>query len=254
MNEIENLYAIIGYPLSHSFSPTYFTQKFEREGISNSAYIAMPIANIEKLPEKIAANPNLRGMNVTLPYKQQVMQYLDEIDEGAATIGAVNTIRFREGKLKGFNTDAIGFEISLKELLGNMDYSNLKALVLGSGGASKAVGYVLEKMEIDYLLVSRNTEKGDLTYEDIKPQLLNEYHLVINTTPVGMSPKTNTAPQIPYDALHSKHYLYDLVYNPKETLFLKNGKNQGASTMNGLKMLYLQAEAAWGIWNEGFCF
>ncbi|MEN0046990.1 MAG: shikimate dehydrogenase [Bacteroidota bacterium] len=250
MNKIEKLYAIIGYPLSHSFSPTYFTQKFERDGILNSAYIAMPIASIEELPAKLEAHPNLRGMNVTLPYKQQVMQYLDEIDEGAATIGAVNTIRFRDGKRKGFNTDAIGFEVSLKELLGEVKYSNLKALVLGSGGASKAVNYVLGKMGIEYQLVSRHAEKGDLTYEDITSKILKVHQLIINTTPLGMSPKVDTAPDLPYDALTAEHYLYDLVYNPEETLFLKNGKKQGAAIMNGLKMLYLQAEAAWEIWNK----
>ena len=250
MNEIKNLYAIIGYPLSHSFSPTYFTQKFERENIPSSAYIAMPIASIKELPAKLEANPNLRGMNVTIPYKQEVMQYLDELDEGAAIIGAVNTIRFRDGKRKGFNTDAIGFEVSLKELLGTIDYSSLKALVLGSGGASKAVNYVLEKMRIKYQLVSRHAEKGDLTYEDITSEVIKKHQLIINTTPLGMSPKVDTAPDLPYDALGSEHYLYDLVYNPEETLFVKNGKKQGASTMNGLKMLYLQAEAAWEIWNE----
>lgn len=250
MKEIENLYALIGYPLSHTFSPTYFTQKFEREGIPNSSYIAMPIASIEELPAQLEANPNLRGMNVTIPYKQKVMQYLDEIEEGAAAIGAVNTIRFRGGKRKGFNTDVTGFEVSLKELLGKIEYSNLKALVLGSGGASKAVNYVLGKMGIEYQLVSRHIEKGDLTYSDITPQTLQEHHLIVNTTPLGMSPKVDTAPDLPYDALTSEHYLYDLVYNPEETLFLRNGKKQGASIMNGLNMLYLQAEASWEIWNE----
>ncbi|MEM8525384.1 MAG: shikimate dehydrogenase [Bacteroidota bacterium] len=250
MNEIENLYALIGYPLSHTFSPRYFTEKFEREGIPNSTYIAMPIASIEELPAKLEAHPNLRGMNVTLPYKRQVMPYLDEIEEGAAAIGAVNTIRFRDGKRKGFNTDVTGFEVSLKELLGNIEYTNLRALVLGSGGASKAVNYVLGKMGIQYQLVSRNAQKGDLTYQDISPNVLKEHQLIVNTTPLGMSPKVDTAPDLPYDALTSEHYLYDLVYNPEETLFLKNGKNQGASIMNGLKMLYLQAEASWEIWKE----
>ncbi|MEL6719798.1 MAG: shikimate dehydrogenase [Bacteroidota bacterium] len=250
MKEIENLYALIGYPLSHSFSPTYFTEKFEREHIPSSAYIAMPIESITELPEKLSTHSNLQGMNVTIPYKQQVMQYLDEIDEGASVIGAVNTIRFRDGRLKGFNTDAMGFELSLKELLGSVDYASLKALVLGSGGAAKAVNYVLWEMGIEYLLVSRNPEKGDIIYQDITPAILEEYHLIVNTTPLGMSPNIDTAPDLPYEALTAKHYLYDLVYNPEETLFLKFGKKQGASTMNGLKMLYLQAEAAWKIWQE----
>ncbi|MEM9885189.1 MAG: shikimate dehydrogenase [Bacteroidota bacterium] len=246
---INNLYAIIGYPLSHSFSPKYFNTKFENEQIPSSAYIALPIENIDLLPKKLAAHPNLRGMNVTLPYKQEVFKYLDEIDEGATAIGAVNTIKISEGKLKGYNTDAIGFEISLKALLGEIDYSQINALVLGSGGAAKAVNYVLNRMGITYQVVSRSKGKADLTYEDITARMLQKHQLIVNTTPLGMTPKVDTAPKLPYEAMDAQHYLYDLVYNPAETLFLKKGKNQGAAIKNGLEMLHLQAEAAWEIWN-----
>ncbi|MEM9848263.1 MAG: shikimate dehydrogenase [Bacteroidota bacterium] len=247
---VKNLYAIIGYPLSHSFSPKYFTTKFEREQIPDSAYIALPIENIHQLPNLLQTYPNLRGLNVTLPYKQAVFEYLDEVDEGAATIGAVNTINIRDGQLKGYNTDAIGFEVSLKELLGGAANTQIKALVLGSGGAAKAVNYVLGQMGIAYQVVSRTAEKGDLTYEKITPDALQAHTLIVNTTPLGMHPNVNFAPNLPYEALRQEHFLYDLVYNPSETLFLKNGKDRGAAIMNGLKMLHLQAEAAWEIWNE----
>lgn len=247
-SKIDNLYALIGYPLSHSFSPKYFTNKFRKEDIRNSQYIAMPIQTIDELPKKLQQYTNLKGLNVTIPYKQQVIKYLDDIDESAASIGAVNTVKIIDGRLIGYNTDTIGFEISLKELIDN-NYS-IKALILGSGGASKAVSYVLKNMDIPYKLVSRSKTKGDLTYQDLNTNMFSQYQLIINTTPLGMSPKINIAPQLPYEIINESYYLYDLIYNPEETLFIKNGKKRGASTMNGLKMLYLQAEAAWDIWTR----
>jgi shikimate dehydrogenase len=246
---VKHLYALIGYPLSHTFSPPYFNEKFEREGIANSHYIAMPISSIEELPTKWEQYPNLKGMNVTLPYKQSVIAYLDELSEGAQRIGAVNTIQFKDGKRIGHNTDAIGFEESLKELIGATKKPLLRALVLGNGGAAQAIFYVLEKLNIPYQKVSRSRQKGDLIYTDINEGVILGHSLIINTTPLGMSPHINTAPDLPYHALNAGHYLYDLVYNPEKTLFLQQGKKQGASIMNGLKMLYLQAEASWRIWN-----
>ncbi|MEM1327356.1 MAG: shikimate dehydrogenase [Bacteroidota bacterium] len=250
LTKVKNLYALIGYPLSHTFSPPYFNEKFERESIADSHYIAMPLSTIEELPEQLDRYSNLKGMNVTLPYKQSVMAYLDEHSDGAQRIGAVNTIQFKDGKRIGHNTDAIGFESSLKELIQNVQQPLLRALVLGNGGAAQAVYYVLDKLNIPYQKVSRSRQKGDLIYSDINEGVILGHSLIINTTPLGMSPHINTAPDLPYHALHAGHYLYDLVYNPEETLFLQQGKKQGASIMNGLKMLYLQAEAAWKIWNE----
>lgn len=247
---MKNLYAIIGYPLSHSFSPGYFNDKFEHEQIAGSKYIALPLENIEELPKHFNAHPNLKGMNVTLPYKQTVMNYLDELSASAEAIGAVNTIQFKDGKRIGHNTDVIGFESSLKELLKDAKLEGLKALVLGVGGAAKAVYYVLNEMHIPFQRISRSRTKGDLAYSDIDENMMEEYSLIINTTPLGMSPNIDVAPNLPYSSLSPQHYLYDLVYNPEETLFLKHGKKQGAATMNGLNMLYLQAEAAWEIWQS----
>lgn len=272
------LLGLIGFPLSHSFSEKYFTEKFEKEGISDFEYKLFPISNIEKFPDLLKANPNFVGLNVTIPYKLEVMQYLDEIEESAKEVGAVNCIKFENGRLKGWNTDVYGFEKSLKELL-NLPPNPLKrelasaenlspialtsasppfrglggkphALVLGTGGASKAVIYVLKKMDIDFKTVSRSPEKGDLIYADISDEILKTHQIIINTTPLGMSPNYDTCPNLNYEILGSEHYFYDLVYNPLKTLFLKKGENQGAKTCNGLQMLYLQAEKGWEIWNS----
>ena len=248
--DIANLYGLIGYPLSHSFSKHYFTEKFEREGIVQTAYELFPIEDITQLPMVVASQPNLRGLNVTIPYKQSVLPYLQELDESAATIGAVNTIQIQDGHLKGFNTDAIGFKISLQELLGNVDYTTIRALVLGNGGAAKAVFYVLDVLGISCQVVTRTASKDTIVYEDLTEDTIALHQLIINTTPLGMSPHIHTLPNLPYHALTSKHFLYDLVYNPKETAFLRKGIEQKSATINGLKMLHLQAEAAWKIWNQ----
>ncbi len=237
-------FGLIGYPLSHSFSPTYFAKKFEREKIEGCAYDLYPLEQIEMVKDLFASD--LLGLNVTIPYKEVVIPFLDEIDESAAAIGAVNTIKIVGGKTKGFNTDVWGFEQSLRPLLTH----HQKALILGTGGAAKAVQFVLDKLYIAYKLVSRTPEKKEIAYTEIDKNLLSEYTIIVNTTPLGMSPKVNACPNLPYEHIHKRHLLYDLVYNPAETLFMQKGKTQGAVVKNGLEMLELQAEKAWDIWND----
>ncbi len=243
----DRLFGLIGYPLSHSFSKKYFSQKFGEEGITSAYYELFPLEQIEQFPELMQSYPNLVGLNVTIPYKQAVMPYLDTIDPAAAEVGAVNTIRVEDGRLTGYNTDVYGFEISLRVFLGNQPVK--EALVLGTGGAAKAVMYVLHKMDITYQTVSRDAEKGDLTYTDMDELLLSNISLIINTTPLGMAPHMERAPDLPYWSLNSTHFLYDLVYNPEKTVFLSEGIQRSCPTKNGLEMLYLQAEKAWSIWN-----
>lgn len=247
----DNLLGLIGYPLSHSFSKGYFSQKFKKELISGFFYESFPIESIELFPLLWERLPNLKGLNVTIPYKEQVLPFLEELDEAAEKIGAVNTIkRMPDGKLKGYNTDIIGFEQSLLEKAAASGLQLNKALVLGSGGAAKAVYFVLEKLGIDYKVVSRTQKKGDLLYQDITDEGIEKIDLIINTTPLGMSPNVNTFPDLPYEAMSVNMLLYDLVYNPEKTLFMQKGENSGAKTINGLQMLHLQAEAAWKIWTE----
>lgn len=242
---------LIGYPLTHSFSKKYFTEKFEQLQLKEYHYELFSIENIEMFPDLIAQNPALIGLNVTIPYKEKVIPYLDEIELSAKAIGAVNTIRIEDQKLIGFNTDVFGFEQSLLEAIEVSKLRNInKALILGSGGAAKAVSFVLRKLNISPLIVSRNPSKGDLTYHDISGKVVKENQLIINTTPLGMSPNISSAPDIPFELLNSRHLLFDLVYNPKKTLFLKKGEAQGAWIKNGLQMLYKQAEKAWQIWND----
>lgn len=247
---------LIGYPLSHSFSKKYFSKKFKEEGIEGFEYELYPIASIEEFPQLLERHPDLVGLNVTIPYKEQVIPYLDAIHVEARDIGAVNTIKISDGKLTGFNSDVYGFEESLKKLLTNSEKGDenklpvSQGLVLGTGGAAKAVLYILQKLNIHPLVISRTKGKGDLTYQDIDKKLIENSKLIINTTPLGMSPKTETFPQIPYEYLTSKHFLYDLVYNPEKTLFLKKGADKNAKTINGQKMLVLQAEKSWEIWNS----
>ncbi len=243
---------LIGYPLSHSFSKKYFSKKFEKEQIGNFHYELFPIENIDLLPELLIKQPNLLGLNVTIPYKQQILAYLDEIDEEAEKIGAVNTIEVKAGKLKGYNTDIHGFEISLIKLLEpfGRPRNELKALILGTGGAAKAVAYVLEKLGISYQFVSRKEGRRNITYNKLTKRQLKIHHLIINTTPLGMAPKVETLPELPYEALTRQHFLYDLVYNPQLTEFLKQGLEKKATVINGLKMLHLQAEKAWSIWTK----
>lgn len=238
-------FGLIGFPLSHSFSPGYFADKFEKENIRAASYGLFPLEKIDEVCSLLERD--IQGLNVTIPYKESVIPYLDGLDEEAEAIGAVNTIASRDGKWIGFNTDIYGFNTSLIPFLG--DRLIEKALVLGSGGAAKAVVYGLNKLGIKPTLVSRS-DKGDLTYEDIDAAILDAHPLIINTTPLGMSPNIHTCPDIPYELLTEKHFLYDLVYNPKKTLFLNNGKQHGASIKNGYEMLCLQAEKSWSIWNQ----
>lgn len=242
-------FGLIGYPLSHSFSKGYFTEKFAKENIRDTVYELFPIDTIEKFSELISSQPGLRGLNVTIPYKEAVIPYLSSLDEGAAEIGAVNTIVLSGSTAKGYNTDVYGFEISFRK---HLQSHHRNALVLGTGGASKAVIYALKQLGISYQYVSRNREEGKWSYEDITPEVLADYQVIINTTPVGMYPRVEDLPPLPYEALTKDHYLYDLVYNPETTAFLQKGKEKGAVTENGLEMLHLQAEKAWEIWNRPF--
>ena len=244
-------YGLIGYPLGHSFSKNYFNQKFESENI-DATYLNFEIPNIKDLKTVLKDNPELNGLNVTIPYKEQVIPYLDDLDEDARLIGAVNVIKFTKGifgkKLKGYNSDIIGFTQSIQPLL---QPHHQKALILGTGGASKAVYHGLKNLGIESIFVSRTHKADDmLTYEELTPEIMAEYTIIVNCTPVGMFPKVDFCPNIPYELLTPNHLLYDLLYNPNETLFMKKGQAQGAVTKNGLEMLLLQAFAAWEIWNK----
>jgi shikimate dehydrogenase len=231
--------------LSHSFSKGYFTKKFIKENISNHVYDTYPIEKIE-LVEELFQNENLLGLNVTIPYKEVVIPFLDELDDTAKEIGAVNTIKIIDGKKIGYNTDWYGFQKSFETLL---KPHNNKALVLGTGGASKAVVYALKQLGIEYQYVSRTASAKNWSYDQITPVVLEEFTVIINTSPVGMYPNTESLPPLPYEAITEGHYLYDLVYNPDVTAFLQKGLDQGAQIKNGIDMLYLQAEKAWDIWN-----
>ena len=244
-------YGLIGYPLGHSFSRKFFNDKFATEGI-DAQYINFEIPSIEEFHRIIADNPELRGLNVTIPYKQQVIQYLDAISPEAMAIGAINVIKVEhigeKTTLTGYNSDVIGFVNSIRPLLQS---HHKKALILGTGGASKAIHYGLtEKLGIETLFVSRTSREGVITYDDITAETLKEYKVIVNCTPTGMFPHTDECPPLPYEAMTSDNLLYDLVYNPEETLFMKKGKEQGATVKSGLEMLLLQAIAAWEIWNE----
>ena len=238
-------YGLIGYPLGHSFSRKFFTEKFEKEGI-DAQYLNFEIPSIEEFPDIIKNTPGLRGLNVTIPYKQQVMQYLDDISEEAKAIGAVNVVKVRKEGLTGYNSDVIGFVNSIKPLL---KPHHKKALILGTGGASKAIHYGLtEKLGMETLFVSRKAHEGVITYKDVAADVLQEYEVIVNCSPVGMFPHVEECPPLPYEAMNGNHLLYDLVYNPLETLFMKKGAEQGATVKNGLEMLHLQAIASWKFW------
>ena len=241
---------LIGYPLSHSFSKGYFGKKFEQLGLSAThSYENFPLPSIDDFPALLQQDPQLTVLNVTIPYKQAVIPYLDELSSGASSIGAVNTIVFTEGKRIGYNTDVIGFGDTLKEFLAKTGGSSKGALILGTGGAAKAIAWVLEQQFIPFHYVSRRFREGVLTYEELSEERMASVDLIINTTPLGTSPDVDTFPNIPYHCLQSQHRLYDLVYNPEETRFLALGKAEGAAIINGLPMLHGQAEAAWDIWN-----
>ena len=244
------VFGLIGFPLSHSFSPDYFAQKFSKERIEDAIYRLFPIESLDKIRELFSFENNICGLNVTIPYKQLVIPYLDEVDETARAIGAVNTIcvlRSASGyKLKGYNTDVIGISDSLKG-----QEHHKKALVLGNGGASKAVIYVLNQLHIVHTIVSRNPKANDqISYNQLSEKIIVENTLIINTTPLGMAPNTNDCPPIPYHVIGETHFIFDLIYNPKETLFMKNAQKSGAHTINGILMLYSQAEASWQLWNK----
>jgi shikimate dehydrogenase len=243
------LYGLIGYPLGHSFSKQYFTEKFVKEGIKDCAFEAFPIPAIAEFPALLKANPDLKGLSVTIPYKEQVLPYITELSEEVKFIGATNSIKISGDKLIAYNTDIIGFE---KSFCKSLKPSHTKALVLGTGGASKAVQYVLRKLNIEFLVVTRNAQlkTNEINYTAINEKLIGEYTVIINSSPVGMYPNVNDCPDIPYQFLTSDHYLYDLVYKPDETLFLKKGKEKNATVENGYDMLLLQAEASWKIWNS----
>ena len=243
-------YGLIGYPLGHSFSIGYFNEKFQNECI-DATYENFEIPSIENLTEILDSNPELKGLNVTIPYKEKVISYLDSISPEARAIGAVNVIKVNhkgnKTELKGYNSDVIGFTQSIEPLL---ERYHKKALVLGTGGASKAIIFSLKSLGIETLTVSRFERHGCVRYEDITPEMIKEYNVIVNCTPCGMYPQTDDCPNLPYEAMDGHTLLYDLIYNPDETLFLKKGKAQGATVKNGLEMLLLQAFASWNFWNS----
>lgn len=243
-------FGLIGFPLGHSFSKKFFTEKFEQEGIEDCSYELFPMQTIDAITDLTEQNDTLRGLNITIPHKVNVLPYLNELDDAAKTIGAVNCISIekKDGKkwLKGYNTDAFGFAESLKPFL--KDHHN-KALVLGDGGAAKAVKYVLGQLDISFLSVVRTAMPNAILYEQLTEELIGAHQLIINTTPLGTFPNVDAAPDIPYHLLTDQHLAYDLVYNPEETEFMRRAKEQGAAVKNGLEMLQLQALRAWSIWN-----
>ena len=243
-------YGLIGYPLGHSFSRDFFNEKFRNEGI-DAEYVNFEIPDISRFPEILTENPDLRGLNVTIPYKEKIISYMDTLSEEARQIGAVNVIRVSERKgqtyLKGFNSDVIGFTRSIEPLL---EPKHKKALILGTGGASKAIRYGLEQLGLEYRLVSHTPREGVWSYNQLTPETMQEYTVIVNCTPVGMYPHPDACPPLPYEAIGHDHLLYDLVYNPEETLFLRKGRGQGAITKNGLEMLLLQAYAGWEFWHS----
>ena len=243
-------YGLIGYPLGHSFSISYFNQKFADEGI-NAKYENYEIASIDELTEILDKTPELRGLNVTIPYKEKVIPFLDSISPEARAIGAVNVIRVtlekNNTRLKGFNSDVIGFTQSIEPMIDKKWHK--KALILGTGGASKAINYGLKSLGIEPIFVSRYERPDTIQYESITPEVIKEYNVIVNCTPVGMYPNTDECPKLPYEAMDNHTILYDLIYNPDQTLFMRKGAEHGAEVKNGLEMLLLQAFASWEFWN-----
>ncbi|MGI4751964.1 MAG: shikimate dehydrogenase family protein [Janthinobacterium lividum] len=258
-------YGLIGFPLTHSFSKKYFTEKFEKEGIEDCSYELFELENLSNFPEFIKANPDLCGLNVTIPHKIGAVYYMNWMDDEAKKVEAINCIKViqesavaaafsgevgfvdQDFRLEGYNTDIHGFENSLKPLLKSQ---HIKALVLGNGGASRAVRYVLKKLRIPFQVVSRRPKPNQILYENVTAELVKSYKLIINTTPLGTDPDITSFPPIPYEAITNQHLLYDLIYNPEKTVFLQKGEAQGAEIKNGHEMLVLQAEKAWEIWNK----
>lgn len=241
-------FGLLGKNISYSFSKKYFTEKFEKLGLTNLKYLNFDIPEIEEFPFiYYHREEEFGGMNVTIPYKEKVMKYLDEIDEDAKEIGAVNTIKFtKDNRLVGYNTDVYGFQNSINPLLKS---HHKKALILGTGGASKAIAFALKNLGIEYKFVSRQSMENGFLYSDLNQEIMADYAIVINCTPIGTHPNTNEFPNIPYEFITQKHLLFDLIYNPSVTKFLEEGKLKGAAIKNGLEMLELQAEKSWEIWN-----
>jgi shikimate dehydrogenase len=247
---MEKKFGLIGMTVSHSFSKSFFDEKFFREGLRDYHYDLYQLKEIKDLKKLLGDNPELCGLNVTIPYKEQVINLLSDIDEAAARIGAVNVIKIKDGKLRGFNTDSDAFFESVDKWFPNE--SGSKALILGTGGSSKAVQEALKKLKIPFQVVSRTKGNSVITYKDLekKPALISEANLIINTTPLGMTPNNNAMPPIDFDLITPQHYVYDLIYNPARTLFLQKAEMRNATIKNGLEMLHIQAEKSWEIWNN----
>lgn len=240
------LYGLIGKSLKHSFSQNYFAEKFEKEPI-NAQFVNFELESIQEFPSILKENPNLKGLSVTIPYKMEIIPFLDSIDATAKAIGSVNSIRVSGGKTIGTNTDATGFAESIKPFLA---HGMERALILGTGGASKAVAYALRQIGLDVSFVSRNPSPGQLGYNDLNKNTMDAFKLIVNTTPLGMFPDVDSFPDIPYSSIGANHLLFDLTYNPAETIFLQKGKAAGALTVNGMSMLKIQAEKSWDFWNS----
>ena len=241
------MFGIIGKSLNHSFSPQYFNNFFEELGIAEE-YRAFPLDKVADFPGLLLDNPNLKGLNVTIPYKESIISFLNELDQDARAIGAVNCIKIENGKLKGFNTDFLGFAQTLKPFLKLQNHQN--ALILGTGGASKAVAYALQSLNISYHFISRIKKENSFSYDELTDEIIKKHTLIINTTPLGTVPEIESCPEIPYNYLTKNHLLYDLIYNPAQSQFLKNGAQQGATIKNGYDMLIAQAQASWAIWQN----
>lgn len=248
MSKTKNRFGLLGKNIGYSFSVGYFAEKFKSLNLEDYEYVNFDIPSIEDFPKIIKDNPNLKGMNVTIPYKEAVMPYLDKISKKAQQIGAVNTIKFtKSGKLKGYNSDYYGFKKSLKPLL---EPHHKKALILGTGGASKGVAFALEELGLTYTFVSRKATDESIGYNLVNATTFDNHQIVVNCTPLGTSPNVDAFPPIPYEYFTSKHIAHDLIYNPEETIFLKKAKKHGAKIKNGLEMLRYQAEKSWRIWNK----
>ncbi len=243
------LFGLIGFPLTHSFSKKYFEEKFLNEGLHDCAFENFPLKNIEEIRQVITDHPNLEGFAVTIPYKKKIIRFLDEGTDAVRQMIACNCVKIEDGKLKGFNTDVTGFERSFTR---HLQPHHQKALILGTGGGADAVAYVLRKLNIEYLFVSRSDilKPKTISYKALAEALFEDHTIIINCTPLGMYPAVEESPKIPYDYLSSQHYLFDLVYNPPETMFLKKGAEQGAVVCNGYEMLLAQAEENWKLWSR----
>lgn len=248
---MESTYGLIGHPLGHSFSASYFNDKFKSQGLSQSKYFLFDLASLDNIKKLESEYPSLKGLNVTIPYKKEIIKHLDFVDEVAMEIGAVNCIAIEHSKWKGYNTDALAFKSSLENWLTEIKYEAIQsALIFGSGGSSLAVQWALKQMGIMYKVISRNKQGNQLNYEDLNRDIVQSYDLIINTTPLGMMPNTNQMVKLPLEAFQTTQLLYDLIYNPAKTVFLETGIKMGCRVKNGLEMLYRQAEISWNIWNQ----